>query len=165
VARGTAGGAGGVEENYRPESLLSEGVMPTEADVAVVRRFYAALAAGDLATAEKCFHETAAWHVPGNSRISGSHHGWRAIRDNFLTKLRFLSGGTFRAEVLDLAVGAEYIVAIGKGAAEHNGRRLDVSVCQLIRVENGKISAVGGHYSDPRALEEFFGRREASSED
>jgi hypothetical protein len=67
-------------------------------------------------------------NLPGNSRISGTHRGWPAIRDDFLAKLRSLSGGTFRAQFLDLAVGAEYIVAVGKGIAEYEGRRLDVSV-------------------------------------
>src|SRR5215472_18775980 len=99
--------------------------MPTDADVALVRRFYAALAAGDLVTVEKCSRKDAIWHLPGNSRISGAHRGWPAIRDDFLAKLKSLSGGTFRAKFLDLAVGAEYIVAVGKGIAEHNDRRLD----------------------------------------
>jgi uncharacterized protein len=141
---------------------LRERMMPTDGDIATVRRFYAALAAGDLATAEKCFHENAVWQVPGNSRISGRHQSWPAIRDNFLAQLWSLSGGTFRAEFLDLARGADYIVAVGKGAAEHGGRRLDVSVCQLMRVQNEKIVEVRGHYSDPAALEEFFGRRETT---
>jgi len=43
--------------------------MPTEADVAVVRRLFAALAAGDLAAAGECFREDATWHLPGTSRI------------------------------------------------------------------------------------------------
>jgi hypothetical protein len=33
-------------------------------------------------------------------------------------ELKSLSGGTFRAQFLDLAVGAEYIVAVGKGIAD-----------------------------------------------
>ena len=33
-----------------------------------------------------------------------------------------------------------------------------VSVCQLMHVQNEKIVEVRGHYSDPVALEEFFGR-------
>jgi ketosteroid isomerase-like protein len=61
-------------------------------------------------------------------------------------------------QFLDLALGADYIVAVGKGVAEHGGRRLDVSVCQLLHVQNEKIVEVRGHYSDPVALEEFFGR-------
>src|SRR5713101_6467931 len=46
-------------------SPQGRGVMPTEADVAVVQRFYTALAAGDLAAAGKCFREDAVWHLPG----------------------------------------------------------------------------------------------------
>jgi ketosteroid isomerase-like protein len=131
--------------------------MPTEADVAVVRRFYSALAAGDLAAAGECFREDAVWHLPGTSRIAGAHRGWPAIRDDFLAKLSSLSGGTFRAQLLDLAVGTEYIVAIGTGTAEHAGRRLDVTVCQLMRVQDGKIAEVRGHHSDEAALDAFWG--------
>jgi ketosteroid isomerase-like protein len=123
----------------------------------VVRRLYAALAAGDLAAAGECFREEAIWHLPGTSRIAGTHRGWPAIRDDFLAKLGPLSGGTFRAQVFDVAVGTEYIVAIGSGTAEHASRRLDVTVCQLMRVQDGKILEVRGHYSDQAALDAFWG--------
>lgn len=131
--------------------------MPTEADVAVVRRFFAAVAAGDLPAAGGCFREDAIWHLPGTSRIAGTHRGWPAIRDDFLAKLGPLSGGTFRAKVLDVAVGAEYIVSIGTVTADHAGRRLDVTVCQLMRIQDGKILEVRGHYSDQAALDAFWG--------
>ena len=131
--------------------------MPTEADVAVVRRFFGALAAGDFAAAGDCFREDAVWHVPGTSRIAGTHRGWPAIRDDFLAQLGPLSGGTFRARVFDVAVGAEYIVSIGSGTAEHAGRRLNVTVCQLMRIQDGKIVEVRGHYSDEAALDAFWG--------
>ena len=131
--------------------------MLTEQGVAVVRRFYEALAVGDLAAVGNCFREDAIWHLPGTSRIAGTHRGWPAIRDNFLAKLSPLSGGTFRAPVLDLAVGNEYIVAVGMGIAEHAGRRLDVTVCQLIRVQDERIIEVRGHYSDQAALDAFWG--------
>jgi uncharacterized protein len=74
-----------------------------------------------------------------------------------LAKLGPLSGGTFRAQVFDVAVGTEYIVAIGSGTAEHASRRLDVTVCQLMRVQDGKILEVRGHYSDQAALDAFWG--------
>lgn len=72
--------------SWRPRiegtGLCKGDVMPTEADVAVVRRFYEALAAGGLAAAGKCFREDAIWHLPGTSRIAGTHRGWPAIRDD-----------------------------------------------------------------------------------
>ncbi len=84
----------------------------TSADVETVRRFYQALAARDTATIESCFAPGAVWHLPGKSPIAGDHHGWPAISDDFLAKLGPLSGHTFRAELLDVAVGQEFIVAV-----------------------------------------------------
>jgi ketosteroid isomerase-like protein len=131
--------------------------MPTAEDVAVVRRLYAAVAAGDLSAVGECFDAEAVWQLPGINPLSGTHRGWSAIRDNLLAKQGPLSGGTFRAELLDLAVGSEYIVAVVRATAEHAGRRLDQTVCQLMRVRKGKIVEVRGHYADESALNAFWG--------
>lgn len=130
--------------------------MPGTEDVAVVRRLYAAVAAGDLTAVAECFDEKAIWHLPGTNALSGTHRGWPAIRDNLLAKQGPLSGGTFRAQLLDLTVGSEYIVAVVRATAEHAGRRLDLTVCQLMRVHNGKIVEVRGHYADDSALNAFW---------
>jgi ketosteroid isomerase-like protein len=132
--------------------------MPTAEDVAVVRRLYAAVAAGELAAVAECFHEDAVWRLPGTNSLSGTHRGWAEIRDKLLAKQGPLSGGTFRAQLLDLAVGSRYIVAVVHATANHAGRRLDQTVCQLMRVEDGKIGEVHGHYSDEAALNAFWGR-------
>ena len=131
--------------------------MPTAEDVAVVRRLYAAVAAGDRSAVAECFDEEAIWHLPGTNALSGTHRGWSAIRDDLLAKQGPLSSGTFRPQLLDLAVGDRYIVAIVHAAAERAGHRLDQTVCQLMRVQNGKIIEVRGHYSDEAALNAFWG--------
>jgi ketosteroid isomerase-like protein len=131
--------------------------MPAAEDVAVVRRLYAAVAASDLAAIEKCFHEDAVWHLPGTNALSGTHRGWSAIRDNLLARQGPISDGTFRAQLLDLAVGDQYIVAIAHATAERAGHRLDQTVCQLMRVQQGKIIEVRGHYADEAALNAFWG--------
>ena len=131
--------------------------MPTAEDVAVVRRLYAAVAAGDLAAIGECFDEEVVWHLPGTNALSGTHCGWSAIRDNLLARQGPLSGGTFRAQLLDLAVGTEYIVAIVHATAARAGQRLDQTVCQLMRVRKGKIVEVRGHYADEAALNAFWG--------
>lgn len=130
--------------------------MPTAEDVAVVRRLYTAVATGDLATVAACFHEDAVWQLPGTNALSGTHRGWPAIRDDLLAKQGPISGGTFRAQLLDLAVGDRYIVAIVHATAERAGHRLDQSVCQLMRVRKGKIVEVRGHYADEAALNAFW---------
>jgi ketosteroid isomerase-like protein len=126
-------------------------------DVALVRRFYAAFSARDLEAVEACLAPDVVWHLPGRSAIAGEHRGWAAIRDDFLVKLGTLSGGTFRAELIDLLVGDEHVVALQRATAAHEGRHLDVGACQLIRVRDGRIVDVRGHYSDQYAVDGFWG--------
>ena len=128
----------------------------TSQDSQTVRRFYAALAGRDLSAAEACFAPDATWHLPGKSPIAGDHRGWPAIRDDFLAKLGPLSGHTFRAELVDVAVGQEFIVAVQHATAACQGRHLDITGCQLMRVEEGRITEVRGHYSDQHALDAFW---------
>ena len=122
----------------------------------VVRRFYQAVADVDFDVAERCFAPDALWHLPGRSPIAGDHRGWAQIRDDFLSKLGPLSGGTFRAELLDVAVGDTYVVAVQRATASRGERTLDITGCQLIRVSNGVIDNVRGHYSDQSALDAFW---------
>jgi ketosteroid isomerase-like protein len=56
----------------------------------------------------------------------------------------------------DLAVGEEHVVAVQHATAEDRGKRLDITACQLIKIENGKIVEVRGHYSDQYALDDFW---------
>jgi uncharacterized protein len=122
----------------------------------VVRRFYKAIADRDLQAAGACFDQHAVWILPGRSPIAGEHRGWDAIRDDFLAKLGPLSGGTFRADLVDVAVGDRHIVAVQRATAHRGDRRLDISACQLIRTEGPKIVHVRGHYSDQYALDAFW---------
>jgi ketosteroid isomerase-like protein len=125
-------------------------------DLAAVRRFYAAFVTRDYATMKDCFTADAVWHLPGRGALAGDHRGWQAIHDNFLARTGPLSGGTLRAGLVDVAVGTDHIVAIQHATAEHNGRRLDVTGCQLIRMEGGRIADVQGHYSDQYAFDAFW---------
>lgn len=127
-----------------------------EAAVATVRRLYAALAASDLAAAEACFAPEAVWHVPGHSPIAGTHRGWPEILSGVLDRLGPLSGGTFRAELVDVAVGEHYVVAVQHATAALGQRRLDVTGCQLMRFAGGRIAEVLGHYNDQEALDGFW---------
>jgi uncharacterized protein len=128
-------------------------------DVGVVRRLYAAVNNRDLPAAAACFTPDARWTLPGRSPIAGTHVGWAQIFGQFLAKLGPLSGGTFRAELLDVAVGERFVVAVQHATAELEGRTLDVTGCQLMEITDGRISQVRGHYSDQEALDAFWRAR------
>ena len=57
---------------------------------------------------------------------------------------------------VDVAVGVDYVVAVQHATADHEGRHLDVTGCQLIRMEGGRIAEVRGHYSDQYAFDAFW---------
>ena len=128
----------------------------TDADAETVRRFYAAFIPRDFETMRACFAPDAVWHLPGRNAIAGDHVGWDAIRRDFLDKTGPLSGGSLRAGLVDVALGTDYVVAVQHATAEHNGRTLDVTGLQLIRMENGLIAEVKGHYSDQYAFDAFW---------
>jgi len=104
-----------------------------------VRRLYDLFGRGDIAAAAECFAPDAVWVLPGRGPVAGTHRGVREIYENFFARLAPLSGGTFRAELLDVAVGERYVVAVQHATAERDGQRLDVTGCQLMRVEDGRI--------------------------
>jgi uncharacterized protein len=130
--------------------------MSSDPSAEVVRRFYRAVADRDMEAARDCFAEDVVWRLPGRIPIAGEHRGWDAIRDDFLVKLGPLSGGTFRVELIDVAVGADCVIAVQHATARHGGKSLDITACQVIKVEDGKIAEVRGHYSDQYALDDFW---------
>jgi len=117
---------------------------------------YDAIGRGDAAAAADCFAPDAVWVLPGRGPMAGTHRGVREIYENFFARLGPISGGTFRAELLDVAEGERYVVAVQRATAERDGARIDVTGCQLMTVEDGKIAEVRGHYSDQYALDAFW---------
>jgi hypothetical protein len=134
---------------------MGEVMTITSADAETVRRLYAAMNAGDLATVESCLTPDGVWHLPGKSAIAGDHCGWPAVCAVFV-KLAVLSGRTFRTELLDVTVGQDFVVAVQRATAAHQGRHLDITGCQLMKLEEGRIAEVWGHYSDQYALDSFW---------
>ena len=126
------------------------------ADVDVVRRVYAAFATGDLEELEQCFARDAVWHEPGNNIYSGDRMGWPEIRDEVFALLGPLSRGAFRAELVDIAVGQEYVLAVHQGQGEHNGRILDSLSFQVFRVVRGRIQEVWSNYANQAEVDAFW---------
>ena len=131
--------------------------MPVETSaVEVVRRFYEALGKRDMEAIRACLHTDARWVLPGVSPVAGDHRGPDAIVNDFLARLGPLSGGTFKARLIDVAVGADHVVAVQHATAERGDKRLDITACQLMTIDDGRITSVRGHYSDQYALDEFW---------
>ena len=124
--------------------------------VDVVRRAYAALERGHMDELEQCFARDAVWHEPGDNVYSGDRVGWPQIRDEVLALLGPLSRGAFRAELVDITVGQEYVVAVHRGQGEHNARILDSLSFQVLRLGGGRIQEVWSNYANQAEVDAFW---------
>ena len=122
----------------------------------VVRRGYAAFNADDLETLAGLLDESAGWHTPGRSPIAGDYVGRDAVLGQ-LSRYGGETGGTFRAELLDVAAAEDgRVFGIHRTTAERGGRRLDVGCCIVFEIRGGTIVDGREHFFDLHAWEGFW---------
>jgi hypothetical protein len=129
--------------------------MGADENAAIVRRGYEAFNTGDVQTLTELFDESAVWHVPGRSGLAGDHDGRDAVFAYF-GRLGQETGGTFRAELQHLLADGDRVVGIHHNSAQRDGKQMDVGVCLVFKVENGRITEGTEHYRDLYAWDEFW---------
>jgi ketosteroid isomerase-like protein len=130
--------------------------MATGENAEVVRRGYQAFNAGDMATLTELFDENASWHAPGRSPLAGDYDGRDAVFAYF-GQLGEQTGGTFQATLELLAESDDgRVVGVHRNTAERDGKRLDVGVCLLFELRDGRIVDGREHFSDLYASDEFW---------
>jgi ketosteroid isomerase-like protein len=88
-----------------------------------VRRGYAAFAAGDLDTLRTMFTVDVALHVPGSGPLAGTYKGPEAVL-GYYAKLWELTGGTFRADLIDVhGDGHGHVTATHQTTAQRDGAK------------------------------------------
>jgi hypothetical protein len=70
------------------------------------------------------------------------YRGWNAILADFFATLGPRSNGTFRAELVDVLVGEQVVAAFQHATGQRNGKRLDVTACQVMSFRDGRIAEV-----------------------
>jgi hypothetical protein len=105
-------------------------------NVELVRKGYAAYAAGDLATVNELFADDIVWHWPGKSALSGDHRGKEAVFGMF-AKLAEMA--VLRQDIHDILANDEHAVALIHDHAERSdGRTLDTREAHVWHVRDGK---------------------------
>jgi uncharacterized protein len=129
--------------------------MGADENAAIVRRGYEAFNSADMKTLTELFDERAVWRVPGRSSLAGDHEG-REAAFAYFGRLGQESGGTFRAELQHLLADGDRVVGIQRNSAERDGKQLDVDVCLVFQLENGRITEGAEHFRDLYAWDEFW---------
>jgi ketosteroid isomerase-like protein len=94
---------------------------PDDEYMALVRRGYEAFNTGDMAALRQLLSADVAQHVPGSSQIAGEYKGIDSVL-GYYGKLAELTGGTFRADLVDLfGDGKGHVTALHQISATRNG--------------------------------------------
>jgi ketosteroid isomerase-like protein len=130
--------------------------MSPEENVAIVQRGYEAFNTADMDTLTELFHEDAAWHVAGRSPLANDYEG-RDAAFGFFGQIGEQTDGTFRAEVQQLFAGEDgRVVGLQRSKGQRDGKSLDVGVCIVFELKDGKIVDGREHHEDLHAWDEFW---------
>jgi uncharacterized protein len=121
----------------------------------LVRRGFAAFGTGDLATLGELFADDIVWHAGGRSPIAGDYKGKDEVFGLF-AQFAERTGGTFRIDIHDVLANDEHVVALTKGTAEREGKRLSVDGVQVFHVKDGKVTESWFHAADQYASDDFW---------
>ena len=127
----------------------------TNPNIAIVRRYFDAVARGDLATVGSTLADDIEWHQPGNSSLSGLHKGKEAVFA-LLGSFMQRSAGTFRIDhVGTLMAQGDLVTTTLHFRAERTGASMSMSGVDLLRIADGQIREVW-LFSEDQAAEDAF---------
>ena len=129
--------------------------MGAEENVAILRSGYEAFNSGDMDALAQIFDEGVVWHTPGRSSLANDYQG-REATFAFFARLGQETGGTFRAEARRLIADEDFVVAIQHNSGERNGKQLDVDLCLVFQLRDGRVIEAWEHFRDLYAWDEFW---------
>lgn len=121
----------------------------------LMQRAYDAFSAGDLAALGELIADDATWHQPGHNAISGDYTGREAIFEYF-GKLVELTGGTFKAEVIDIVADDDRAMAVQHSTADKDGKVYDTKNVLVSEIRDGKFVETQVYESNPELEDSFW---------
>lgn len=111
--------------------------MSEHANVALIRRGFAAFNEGDVVTLSQVIAKDAVQHMPGHNRFSGDHKGLDEILTMYGEMAR-LTEGDFRAELEEVYANDHRAVAIYRAQGTRGTRRMDERNALCFEIIDGK---------------------------
>ena len=102
--------------------------------VARVREALAAYNRGDVDAMRPFLAPDIVWHVGGDHPLSGDYRGRDAVLA-YVAKVMELTGGTLKAEPLDILVSDRHAGPFQRTTGERNGKKLDVVLAQAVELD------------------------------
>lgn len=121
----------------------------------MLRKGYAAFAAGDIPGVLALFDPQIRWTVGGHSSLSGVYTGHEEVV-GFFTKIFELTSGTFALDVKRMIVDDNGVVAIVSGSGQRDGKSYSWENAHVWEVKDGKVSTFAEYAHDNRPQDELF---------
>ena len=115
-----------------------------EANIQVIREYYAAYATGDPEAVRPFLSKDVIWHIPEHHPLAGEKHGQNEVVAFFAG----LAKGKFRAEPIFFQADGDLVVDIHRGWSNMgSGPEIDQLYALMFRIKDGKIAEAHGHAS------------------
>ena len=125
--------------------------------ISTVKRYFAALHAGDMEIVASLFDPQVLWHQPGDNQFSGVHRGIDAV-GTMITEMMELTHGTFTVVVTgSLMLNGNEVAVPVRFSAQREGATLDMAGIDVLTINGGKISQVRLFSEDSAAEDRFWG--------
>ncbi len=121
----------------------------------IVRRGYAAFAAGDLDTLRQLFAPDIVWHNPGRNPLAGDYHGVDQVL-GFFGRLAEVTEGTLRLDIHDVLANDDHVVALLRSHAERGGRTVDSDDTHVFHLRTGRVTEFWALFGNPYANDELL---------
>ena len=125
------------------------------ANAALVRRAYEAFNTGDLDALTGLLSPDVSLLQPGRNTVSGLYKGRDAVFGWF-GALAAATGGTFRAELVDLYPNDTQVVAVNKATGTRGDATLSTEAALVFELSDGVVTAVTVHQKHQEEWDEFF---------
>ena len=126
---------------------------PANPNIALIQRYYAAYAAGDLTALRRFLHRDIRWTIPGHHPLAGTKHGV----DEVLAFFAALGRAGFRAELHALAADGDWVLDLHRGWST-TPEGLDSTWVLAFRVQGRRIVEAINFAADQHAADAYFWR-------
>jgi ketosteroid isomerase-like protein len=127
-----------------------------EDNLAVLRGYFDAMAAGGPPAAMPFYSEQVVLEVPGSHAASGTYSGHDGVKA-FGGAMAGLTGGTFRLAPVDLLASDDHVVTVADASVEVSGERVAWRRIIVSEVTDGTLSHLRFFESDQALVDSALG--------
>lgn len=128
----------------------------THPNIELLRRYSAALSAGQAADALPYYAEDLVLHIAGRSPHAGTYQGQDAVLAYYTRLFRDTEGQFENLGVDDVLASDTHAASLVRWRVARGGRTLDIDRVVIYRIQDGKIAEIWVRDWDQYAYDELF---------